>query len=200
MVTLRYNTIYDFRMDAGSRFETPCFVYLGGMNGSAYGQLPKPLHGTRLAHIAVWRENFRPLVPELQIDHRCRVRICIRVEHLEAVTPAENIRRRVWMRASRKSQAVHTGRRYLPVRTARRDPTGHLSSSMHLLLLRGLGPQQGSRAVAVPGSPERRLGCLPSPGHQLPASARGRVRSACRLTALRTLLERTSFHGNGAGL
>ncbi|WP_052685176.1 HNH endonuclease signature motif containing protein [Lentzea aerocolonigenes] len=110
MATLQHNTIHDVRVDAGARFESPCHIYLGGMNGSAYAQLPKPLHGTRLAHIAVWRENFGPLVPELQIDHRCRVRICVRVEHLEAVTAAENVRRRVVAGARRKRQAVHAGR------------------------------------------------------------------------------------------
>lgn len=40
-------------------------------------------------------EEFKGRIPEgMQVDHLCKVRLCISPAHLEAVTPQENARRR----------------------------------------------------------------------------------------------------------
>ncbi|MCP2248753.1 HNH endonuclease [Lentzea aerocolonigenes] len=105
------NTLTDFRIDTRSGFTTPCHVFLGGLNGPGYGQLSRPVEGTRLVHLAAWRVTNGPVPTSFELDHACRVRVCRNVEHLSVVTSAENTRRRVIDHSRRrKPQFVHTGR------------------------------------------------------------------------------------------
>jgi hypothetical protein len=46
-----------------------------------------------LAHRVSYEEFVGPIPDGHQVDHLCRVLACIRPDHLEAVTPAENIHR-----------------------------------------------------------------------------------------------------------
>lgn len=46
-----------------------------------------------LAHRAAYELNVGPISDELQIDHLCRNRACVRPDHLEAVTQQVNIAR-----------------------------------------------------------------------------------------------------------
>jgi hypothetical protein len=45
------------------------------------------------AHIAHWRQIKGPVPKGLELDHLCRIPACIRLDHLEPVTHAENLRR-----------------------------------------------------------------------------------------------------------
>lgn len=65
-----------------------CWLWTGGRGRDGYGlYLNKPVH--RLAY-----EFVVGLIPEgLQVDHLCRVVLCVRPTHLEPVTPQENNRR-----------------------------------------------------------------------------------------------------------
>lgn len=49
--------------------------------------------GQRLAHRVSWEMSRGPIPPGLHIDHLCRNRRCVNPEHLEPVTPRENILR-----------------------------------------------------------------------------------------------------------
>ena len=40
-----------------------------------------------------WEQEHGPVPPELELDHLCRVRACVRPSHLEAVTHQENFHR-----------------------------------------------------------------------------------------------------------
>lgn len=72
---------------------TDCIVWSGAQNSKGYG-----CYGvagkSELAHRVAW-EDVNGLIPEdMTIDHRCRVRACVNVEHMEIVSIAENTRRR----------------------------------------------------------------------------------------------------------
>lgn len=98
--------------------EDDCWLWLRKRGGGWYGRLNLWVpglqrHVTVQAHIAlwVWLQGapksidefwlmYRTLVDSgLELDHTCVQPLCIKPDHLEAVTPKENIRRRDERRA-----------------------------------------------------------------------------------------------------
>lgn len=49
--------------------------------------------GTRLAHRWAYEQQVGPVPDGLVLDHLCRVRHCVNVAHLEAVTQRTNVHR-----------------------------------------------------------------------------------------------------------
>lgn len=77
---------------AAKTMTSTCVVWTGAVNNKGYAVLA--VDGRlQLAHrIAYEAEHGR--IPEgMQVDHLCRVRNCVKVDHLEAVTHRENVRR-----------------------------------------------------------------------------------------------------------
>lgn len=70
-----------------------CWVWTGAQQGAGYGMLRVDGEGAS-AHRLAHEEWIGPIPDGLEIDHLCRVRLCINPEHLEAVTHLENMRRR----------------------------------------------------------------------------------------------------------
>lgn len=66
-----------------------CWVWLGPVNQSGYGHLRRFGYVHRLA----WEMLRGPIPAGLTVDHLCRNRVCVRPDHLELVTRAENVRR-----------------------------------------------------------------------------------------------------------
>ena len=73
------------------------------------------------AHRVVYEALVGPIPDGLWIDHLCRNRSCVNPDHLEPVTPKENIRRGV--KSKRNWTACPKGHTYTPDNTYWR-PTG----------------------------------------------------------------------------
>ena len=66
-----------------------CWTYTGTINNKGYGSI---LQTTAQRHI--YALAIGPIPAGLEIDHTCTHIQCVNPDHLEAVTPAENMRRR----------------------------------------------------------------------------------------------------------
>ena len=75
-------------------FETPCHIWSSRTTTSGYGCLT--VDGRDIIASRYIYEQAHGRLPhwhECHVDHKCRVPACVRLDHLEAVTAAENIRR-----------------------------------------------------------------------------------------------------------
>jgi len=67
----------------------PCLIYTGASNGNGYGQFGYGGRGG-YAHRYAWERVHGPIPGDLTIDHLCRVRCCVRLEHLDLVDGVTN--------------------------------------------------------------------------------------------------------------
>lgn len=99
-----------------------CWLWTAAVGSGGYGvvwQTGSLLYAHRFAYEAV----IGPVPEGLHIDHLCRVRNCVRPDHLEPVTQRENILRGVGMCAV-QAKRTHC-------------PQGHPYSGDNLYVLRG---------------------------------------------------------------
>lgn len=72
---------------------TDCTIWTGAVNSKGYGCFA--VGGVSyLAHRLAYEDVRGPIADGMTIDHMCRVRNCVNVDHLEVVTVAENNRRK----------------------------------------------------------------------------------------------------------
>lgn len=69
-----------------------CWLWTGAMQPKGYGTV-KVDGRVWLAHRAVYTAHVGPIPAGLDLDHKCRNRSCVRPDHLEPVTHAENLQR-----------------------------------------------------------------------------------------------------------
>lgn len=80
-----------------------CWLWLGAINGNGYGNFW--FNEQRInAHRASYMIHHGPLGDDLEIDHLCRVRLCVNPAHLEPITHAEHMGR------SLRAVATHCAR------------------------------------------------------------------------------------------
>lgn len=70
----------------------PCWLWTASQHGKGYGSV---FHHGRLlsAHRASFEIHGGVLILGMELDHLCKVRLCVNPDHLEQVTHAENVRR-----------------------------------------------------------------------------------------------------------
>lgn len=72
---------------------TDCIIWSGAQNSKGYGCFAV-MGVSRLAHRLAWEDAHGRIPEGLTVDHACRVRACVNVDHMELVSIAENNRRK----------------------------------------------------------------------------------------------------------
>ena len=81
------------RFWAKVEFTDTCWLWRGATIPRGYGRFFSEKRCLVLAHRWAYEFCVGPIPDGLQIDHLCRVRLCVRPDHLEPVTRIENLRR-----------------------------------------------------------------------------------------------------------
>ncbi len=90
--------------------DSGCWLWQGARNGDGYGIIRRDSHSLALAHRVAYELHVGAIPNGLTIDHLCYERACVNPAHHEAVSLAENNRRRL-ARAARCGQTTHRDRR-----------------------------------------------------------------------------------------
>lgn len=69
-----------------------CWLWTGARNGSGYGRI-QVARRRHLAHRVMYELANGPIPSGLVLDHLCRTPLCVRPDHLEAVSQRENLLR-----------------------------------------------------------------------------------------------------------
>lgn len=67
-----------------------CWLWTGAINPKGYGVFRAPLGHTTMAHRLSYQSLVGPIPHGATLDHLCRRTGCVRPEHLEPVSNAEN--------------------------------------------------------------------------------------------------------------
>lgn len=97
--------------------ENGCHIWKGAKGSTGYGR-----YRGKPAHRYAYERVNRPVPAGLELDHRCRNRACVNLDHLEAVTHWENLHRSPYTLASIGSAKTHcpAGHEYDETNTYRR--------------------------------------------------------------------------------
>lgn len=75
-----------------------CEIWNGPRDAKGYAR-----QGRALAYVAAWEREFGPVPEGFVLDHNCKVRHCVALHHLEAVTQSQNLIRRSLRGQSRRT-------------------------------------------------------------------------------------------------
>lgn len=80
------------RLEASMVKTAHCWIWAKHLNGDGYGVI-RVGGRIQMAHRVSYEVHVGPIPDGLVIDHLCRNRACMRPDHLEPVSHAENVRR-----------------------------------------------------------------------------------------------------------
>ena len=82
------------RLLSNTRIDGECLIWKGAHNRGGYGLIALRDPFKHLVYVHRWLyEKFNGPLPshfDIQLDHLCRNRLCVNLEHLEAVSPRTN--------------------------------------------------------------------------------------------------------------
>lgn len=67
-----------------------CWLWTGAVHARGYGNVYVSKGVTRSAHIVIYEHIVGPVPPWKELDHTCRVHLCVNPDHLEPVTHKVN--------------------------------------------------------------------------------------------------------------
>jgi hypothetical protein len=89
------------------------WLFTASLTAAGYGHFP--MSTQTLAHRVAWELYVGPLTSDQHLDHLCGVKRCVRPDHLEVVTLAENNHREVGRRTHcRRGHPWQVGARTCP--------------------------------------------------------------------------------------
>lgn len=102
-----------------------CWIWTGPLNRGGYGHFYDNSGKTARAHRLSFSIAYGSIPVGAEVDHLCRVRRCVRPDHLEAVTKRENILRgHSWMADSARKTHCVRGHEFNDANTYR-NSQGH---------------------------------------------------------------------------
>jgi hypothetical protein len=84
------------RLNARINKTDTCWLWTGKVDKTGYGSFGMRVDQacrTRSAHKIVYETLVGPVPESMQLDHLCKIPLCVNPEHLEIVSPKENIMR-----------------------------------------------------------------------------------------------------------
>ncbi|MFF0395160.1 HNH endonuclease signature motif containing protein [Streptomyces sp. NPDC005248] len=135
-------------------YKSPCLTWTASLNEQGYGRFK--FDGTvHRAHRLAYQALVGPIPDGLQLDHLCRNRACVNVEHLEPVTARANVLRGTGF-AARNSKVTHCpeGHEYTPENTYVQPGTGQRECRTCRYARQATGaPHPGKRTHCPQGHP-----------------------------------------------
>lgn len=129
---------------------TPCWVSNRAHNGSGYTKMSYGQHTIWYVHRLAYIVFVGPIPNGLHIDHLCRVRACCNPDHLEPVTPRENVLRGESIFA-KEALVTHcpAGHEYVEQNTYRRPDGSHKRDCLNCRRKRRRKTPRPSRSKAA---------------------------------------------------